>query len=107
MAPYINNNRTFVPVRFVADALGASVEWDAKTGTATLRSEENIIKLTTNDKWMQVSDYKPVVWKKIKMDTAPHIVNNRMMIPIRYIAENLNCRVDWDAARNRAIIISI
>lgn len=107
VAPYINNNRTFVPVRFVADALGASVEWDAKTGTATLRSEENIIKLTTNSKWMQVSDYKPVVWKKIKMDTAPHIVNNRMMIPIRYIAENLNCRVDWDVARNRAIIISI
>ena len=104
VAPYINNNRTFVPVRFVADALGASVEWDAKTGTATLRSEENIIKLTTNSKWMQVSDYKPVVWKKIKMDTAPHIVNNRMMIPIRYIAENLNCDVEWDSKNARAII---
>ena len=107
VAPYIKNNRTFIPVRFVADALGASVEWDAETGTATLRSEENIIKLTTNDKWMQVSDYRPIVWRKFKMDTAPHIVNNRMFVPIRYIAENLNCRVDWDAARNRAIIISI
>ena len=104
VGPYINNNRTFVPVRFVADALGASVEWDAETGTATLRSEENIIKLKTNDKWMQVSDYKPVVWKKIKMDTAPHIVNNRMMIPIRYIAENLNCDVEWDSKNARAII---
>ena len=106
VGPYINNNRTFVPVRFVADALGASVEWDAEIGTATLRSEENIIKLKTNDKWMQVSDYKPVVWKKIKMDTAPHIVNNRMMIPIRYIAENLNCDVQWDGKTSTALIIS-
>lgn len=106
VGPYIKNNRTFIPVRFVADALGASVEWDAETGTATLRSEENIIKLKTNDKWMQVSDYKPVVWKKIKMDTAPHIVNDRMMIPIRYIAENLNCDVQWDGKTSTALIIS-
>lgn len=106
VAPYIKNNRTFIPVRFVADALGASVEWDAESGTATLRSEENIIKLTTNDKWMQVSDYKPVVWKKTKMDTAPHIVNNRMFVPIRYIAENLNCDVEWNGETSTALIIA-
>lgn len=106
VAPYIKNDRTFIPVRFVADALGASVEWDAESGTATLRSEENIIKLTTNDKWMQVSDYKPVVWKKIKMDTVPHIVNNRMFVPIRYIAENLNCDIQWDGKTSTALIIA-
>lgn len=106
VAPYIKNDRTFIPVRFVADALGASVEWDAETGTATLRSEENIIKLTTNDKWIQISDYKPVVWKKIKMDTAPHIVNNRMFVPIRYIAENLNCDIQWDGKTSTALIIA-
>ena len=106
VAPYIKNNRTFIPVRFVADALGASVEWDAESGTATLRSEENIIKLTTNDKWIQVSDYKPVVWKKTKMDTAPHIVNNRMFVPIRYIAENLNCDVEWNGETSTALIIA-
>ena len=106
VAPYIKNDRTFIPVRFVADALGASVEWDAETGTATLRSEENIIKLTTNDKWIQISDYKPVVWKKIKMDTAPHIVNNRMFVPIRYIAENLNCDIQWDGKTSTTLIIA-
>lgn len=106
VAPYIKNDRTFIPVRFVADALGASVEWDAETGTATLRSEENIIKLTTNDKWMQVSDYKPIVWRKFKMDTAPHIVNNRMFVPIRYIAENLNCDIQWDGKTSTALIIA-
>ena len=100
VAPFIKNNRTFVPVRFVADALGASVEWDAETGTATLRSEENIIKLTTNTKDMYVND------KKIKMDTAPYIVNNRMLIPIRYIAENLNCDVKWDGKTSTALIIA-
>lgn len=100
VTPYIKNNRTFIPVRFVADALGASVEWDAETGTATLRSEENIIKLKTNDKYMYVNH------EKIKMDTVPHIVNDRMMIPIRYIAENLNCDVQWDGKTSTALIIS-
>lgn len=100
VTPYIRNNRTFIPVRFVADALGASVEWDAETGTATLRSEENIIKLKTNDKYMYVND------EKIKMDTVPHIVNDRMMIPIRYIAENLNCDVQWDGKTSTALIIA-
>ena len=100
VAPFIKNNRTFVPVRFVADALGASVEWDAETGTATLRSEENIIKLTTNTKDMYVND------KIVKMDTAPYIVNNRMLIPIRYIAENLNCDVKWDGKTSTALIIA-
>lgn len=100
VAPFIHNNRTFIPVRFVADALGASVEWDAETGTATLRSEENVIKLTTNTKCMYVND------KVVKMDTAPYIVNNRMLIPIRYIAENLNCDVKWDEHNARATIIA-
>ena len=106
VAPYIKNNRTFIPVRFVADALGASVEWDAETGTATLRSEENIIKLTTNDKQMLISDCKSAIWKQIKMDTAPHIVNNRMFVPIRYIAENLNCDVEWNGETSTALIIA-
>lgn len=40
------------------------------------------------------------------MDTAPHIVNNRMFVPIRYIAENLNCDVEWNGETSTALIIA-
>lgn len=98
---YIKGGRTFVPVRFVAESLGAVVEWDASTSTATIKSEEAVIKLTEKKRTMYVNG------KAVEMDVAPEIVGTRLCVPIRYIAENLNCRVDWDAARNRAIIISI
>ncbi len=34
--PYIENSRTFVPVRFVSEALGANVKWDENTRTVTI-----------------------------------------------------------------------
>lgn len=98
---YIKGGRTFVPVRFVAESLGAAVEWDAATSTATLKSEEAVVKLTEKKRTMYVNG------KAVEMDVAPEIVGTRLCVPIRYIAENLNCCVDWDAARNRAIIIAI
>lgn len=98
VSPYLKNNRTFVPVRFVAEALGASVEWIAEKNTAILRSEEAIILLNTQSNVMMVNV------KEIRMDTKPHILNGRMMVPIRYIAENLNCDVSWNAEKRQAII---
>ena len=101
VAPFIDkNNRTLVPVRFVAEALGASVEWIAEENTAILRSEEAIIKLNTQNNIMYVDN------DKVRMDTKPQIVNNRMFVPIRYIAENLNCDVKWDKETSTAIIIA-
>ena len=100
-APYIKNGRTFLPVRFVAEALGASVGWDAATSTATLSSEEGIIKLTTHDKTITVNG------KRIKMDVAPEIANGRMMLPIRPVAEALNCTVGWIENENKAVITAI
>lgn len=95
---YIKGDRTFVPVRAAAEAMGATITWDAKTATATLDSEEAIIKLTKGYNIMEVDG------KYITMDVAPEIKNNRMMLPIRYIAEVLNCDVSWNDKDRQAII---
>lgn len=39
--PFIYNDRTYVPLRFVAEALGADVGWDSKTKTAIINSKNN------------------------------------------------------------------
>jgi hypothetical protein len=36
VAPFIQNSRTFVPIRFVSEALGCTVEWDDATKTVTI-----------------------------------------------------------------------
>ena len=100
-APYIQSNRAYLPVRFVAEALGASVEWDAGTGIATLRSEEAVLTLSAGSRTLTI-DGEPV-----QMDAAPEIVSNRMMCPVRHIAEALNCKVDWIGNENKAVITAL
>ena len=101
-APYIRQDRLLVPVRAAADALGCTVAWDAASGTATLTSEESILTLRTNSKYMTVDG------KAVQLDAAPEIVGSgTMMIPVRYIAEALLCKVSWDAATRTATITAI
>jgi len=46
VAPEIINARTFVPVRFIAEAFGANVGWDPATRTVTIKSDGKTIQLT-------------------------------------------------------------
>lgn len=101
-APYIRLDRLLVPVRAVADALGCAVTWDAASGTATIASEEGVLALTTHSQVLQVNG------KPVGMDAAPEIVGSgTMMIPVRYIAEALHCKVAWDASTRTATITAI
>lgn len=100
-SPYIKNNRTYLPVRFVAENLGAEVKWDANNGTATIESEEALITISTNSKVIIIDG------KSKKMDVMPEIVNGRMMCPIRHIAEALNCKVEWSVSENKAVITAL
>lgn len=96
--PYIKNSRTYIPVRFITESLGASVEWNAETREVTIRSEEAVIILTIGKNTIKVDG------KKYKIDTAPEIVNDRTMLPVRVIAEYLNCEVNWEASTRSVII---
>ena len=102
VAPYIKNDRLLAPVRAVADVLGCTVAWNAASGTATLTSEESILTLRTNSKYMTVDG------KAVQLDAAPEIVGSgTMMIPVRYIAEALRCKVAWEASTRTATITAI
>lgn len=93
--PYIKNDRTYIPIRFISECLGCSIEWFDESKEAIIRSEEAIIKLKINSN-------KMIIDNKVKyLECSPEIINNRTMIPIRFISEALNCEVDW----NNGIII--
>lgn len=100
-APYIKDGRTYLPVRFVAESLGASVEWKAETGKAIIRSEEAVISIQNGSKIININGVD------VNMDVAPEISNNRMMCPIRFIAESLNCEVEWDAKNKKVCILAL
>lgn len=107
VAPEIVGNRTFIPVRFIANAIGVpedGVQWDAATETVTITKDDTVIGLTIG------SATETVNGKPIKMDVAPYIkeidAGGRTMLPARYIAEPLGSTIEWDETLNQASIIT-
>jgi titin len=96
VAPMIVEGRTLLPIRYVAEALGAKVGWEAKEQKVTINFKGITIELwigknlaTVNGEYKLIDPTNP----NVKPITIPP---GRTMLPIRFIAENLGCKVDWD-----------
>jgi len=113
--PFINEvGRTMIPIRFVSEALGAEVDWDGNTKTATIvlkkRFDTYTSKVTIGSKAMDYEIYNSEnadLSKKeiVQMDTTPIIYNDRTYVPLRAISEALYSHVDWDGSTRTVIII--
>jgi len=100
-APYIKNNRTYVPVRYLGYALGLTddqIVWDAGSQKATLTKGDTVVELTIGSTTITVNGEAQT------MDVAPEMSNNRTMLPARFVAEAFGAKVGWDAV-NRAVVI--
>ncbi|MCX7843697.1 MAG: N-acetylmuramoyl-L-alanine amidase family protein [Clostridia bacterium] len=87
--PIILNSRTLVPARAVFEKLGASVNWDAKNSKVQISLNNTKVELKINDTNAKVNN------KTVKLDTPAKIINNRTMIPVRFVGEQLNMVVGW------------
>ena len=81
-APLISQNRTMVPLRFIAEAFGADVSWAQDTKTVTIVIDGKVLTMRINQ---ELEDF----------GAAPIISNGRTMVPIRYISEELGANVIW------------
>ena len=92
--PLLYNSRTMVPMRKIFEKLGARVSWDDATNTAVGIKGERSVKLAIGNKTMYVNN------KEIRLDTAPIVLSDRTLVPIRAVAEGLGCNVDWNERTN-------
>lgn len=90
VAPKIVNDRTMLPIRFIAEALGAKVEWFGDTSTVKITAEGIEISLTIGDNFAMVNG------EKVELDSPSFVENDRTYLPIRFVAENLGANVEWD-----------
>ena len=96
VAPIILEGRTLLPIRYVAETLGATVEWEQKEQKVTIRFKETIIELWIGNNTARVNgEYKFIDSANINVKPIT-IPPGRTMLPIRFIAENLGCKVDWN-----------
>ena len=88
-APEINNGRTFLPLRAIAEAFGAQVTWVPDTQGIT-------VVLGNNQIGLQIGNNTAVVNGNVLSIVPPYIKNGRTMVPIRVIAEGFGAQVEWD-----------
>ncbi len=99
----IINNRTMVPMRKIFEMLGATVEWNGDTRTVTATKDDTQIVLQINNDIATIS--KGDVTNKVVLDSKPIIVENRTLVPFRFVSESLDKQVGWDSDNRTAIII--
>lgn len=98
VAPYIKNSRTYVPMRYLGDILGAEVVWDDAARTVTLTRGATTVVFTIGSTSYTVNGEAKTA------DVAPEIVNDRTMLPARFVAEAFGATVGWDPATQTVVI---
>ncbi len=96
VAPFIEDDRTFVPVRFVGEEFGAEADWTPKEGLT------EVVTLTKGDMIVTINIGDPVITimengvpRTVTADVAAQIVNDRTYLPLRAIGEIFGATFDW------------
>ncbi len=90
-APFINSNRVMVPVREIANALGADVSWNEEKQAVVVAQGEYQMTMFIGERHAAVNG------KDVQLDVAPVIVENRAMVAVRVLADALQVPISWDS----------
>lgn len=100
VAPLQENGTTLVPLRIISENLGAAVNFNQQTQSITITKDSQNIMLTLGKTTALINNASQT------MSMAPKTINNTTMVPLRFVSENLNCKVDWNNAAKLITITS-
>lgn len=98
--PVIENSRTLVPMRGIFETLGATVNWDEDTQTVMAAKGDIVVMLQIGNTTAWVNGEAEA------LDVPAKIINDRTMVPARFVSETLGCKVEWDELKRRVFINS-
>ncbi|QOX63216.1 AMIN domain-containing protein [Anoxybacterium hadale] len=88
--PVIIKERTLIPLRAVFESMGAQVTWNDQARIAAVALGSSSVQLDIDREAAFVNG------NQAAMDVPALIINDRTMIPLRFVAESLNCGIGWD-----------
>ena len=103
IAPYIKDGSVYLPVRFVALAMGVSEEnilWDNSSQKLTIIKGNTVAQLIVGQNTIIINGVS------MKTDVIPETTLNHIMVPARYIIEALGGTVSWDEDSETVLIKS-
>jgi len=94
--PTIIEGRTYLPIRWVTEPLGANLSWDQNEKKVRIELKETVIELWIGKNIARVNGIDtPIDPQNTRV--VPLIINGRTMLPVRFVAENLGCKVEWNS----------
>ena len=98
--PVIASGRTLVPLRAIFEALDAQVQWDPATQTANAQKGSQSVQVTVG----QTTAY--VNGQAHTLDVPAQLVQNRTLVPARFVSEAFDARVLWDATARAVYVLT-
>jgi len=99
-------NNTYMPIREVAETLYAKVDWDGGERKVTLtqnfQGKTKIVELWIGKKTARIDGTE--VWIDSNHKLYPAIVNNKTLLPLRFVGETLGADVEWIAAERKIVL---
>ncbi|MDD4663543.1 MAG: C25 family cysteine peptidase [Caldisericia bacterium] len=93
--PVIVQGRSMVPIRFLSESFGVDVAWYPKTQQVLVQMKGKKVLLTIGKKEAVIE--QNFNKKTVSLDVPPMIMQNRTLIPLRFVMEVFNATVDWNA----------
>ena len=97
----IQDGRTLLGVRDMAEQMGVNVTWDNRTRIATVEYEDKKILLQPDLRRVIVNGNEQTV------DVGPQILNDRIYLPVRYLFEMLDSTVDYQTLSDGTAKVSV
>ncbi len=94
--PVIENGRTLVPIRVISELLEAPVVWNGDDKTVFIEKDSVEIKLAIDNTNAIVNN------EAYSLEVPAKIINNRTMVPLRFIIDVLGLKVEWNN-QNRTV----
>ena len=79
-----------IPIRVVSEKLGFGVGWDQKSKTVTISQKDTILKLVVNQTNATVNG------ETVALNMAPLLRTDTVLVPIRFVSEQMNHKVSWN-----------
>lgn len=96
----IIDERTMVPMRAIFEKLGATVEWDGETRTVTAHKKGIVISMTIGNTSITRNNVPQ------NIDVPAQIVDDRTLVPVRFVSEYMGSTVDWNQETKTVTITS-
>jgi len=98
-APIIIGGRTMVPIRAIIENMGGTVAWNATEKRIDLSLKSKKLTLWVDRLTADLDG------KQLNLDIPPKVIRGRTLVPLRFVSENLGCKVEWDGTSKKVTLL--